>query len=94
MIVSHDLLAAVTHKRRIFQEWGIDFDFELSGHFPVVPHRSYGVGICQCGLQGRADRSTGRVGEATTRQHTRASEHPHQVSGFGVIGFAILFHLA
>ena len=32
----------------------------------------YGVGVCQCGLQGRADCSTGTVGEGATRQHTGA----------------------
>lgn len=39
----------------------------------------YGVGICQCGLQGRADCTTGTVGEGATGQHTGAGQHPHQV---------------
>lgn len=45
-------------------------------------HRRYGVGICQCGLQGRADCSTGTVGERTARKYTGAGQHSHKVSGF------------
>lgn len=52
----------------------------LSAFLCCTNRLCYGIGICQCGLQGRADFSTWTMGERATGQHAGPGQHPHQVS--------------